>query len=99
MLDAVWHDVRYCLRSLRRSPGFSAVVILTLMLSVGANTALFSVLNALVFRTLPVQTPHQLAMLSLADPRDGRIRFVYLSPFSAFQARQQTFETVTPYSG
>ena len=48
MIDALLLDVRYCLRSLVRSPGFSSVVILTLMLAVGANTALFSVLNGLV---------------------------------------------------
>jgi hypothetical protein len=48
MLDALLHDVRYGVRSLRRSPGFSVVVILTLMLSIGASTALISLLNASV---------------------------------------------------
>ena len=99
MLETVLHDVRYSLRSLRRSPGFSAVVILTLTLGVAASTSVFSVLNALVLRALPVDAPGQLALLTLSDPRDARQRPIYVSPFAAFQARQQTFETVTPYSG
>jgi predicted permease len=99
MWDALLHDGRYSLRLLRRSPGFTAVVLFTLMLTVGATAALYSVLNALVFRSLPVSAPDRLALLSLSDPRDGRMRFVYLSPFAAYQNRQKSFETIAPYSG
>jgi predicted permease len=99
MLDALLLDVRYCLRSLRHSPGFSAVVVLTLMLAVGANTALFSVLNALLMRKLPVREPDRLVVLSLRDPRSDQLRFVYFDTFNAFLARQRAFDAVAPYSG
>ena len=99
MGDALVLDIRYCLRSLVRSPGFSSVVILTLMLAVGANTALFSVLNGLVLRKLPVPEPDRLVDVSLADPQSGMIRMIYLDPLDAFRARQHVFDLMAPYSG
>src|SRR5438093_12601388 len=99
MIDALILDVRYCLRSLVRSPGFSFVVILTLMLAVGANTALFSVLNGLVLRKLPVPEPDRLVDVSLADPQSGMIRMIYFDPLDAFRARQHVFDLMAPYSG
>jgi predicted permease len=56
-------DLRYALRILRRAPGFSAVVIISLALGIGANTAIFSALNAVMLRMLPVKEPEQLVML------------------------------------
>src|SRR5436305_508674 len=67
MIDALLLDVRYCLRSLVRSPGFSSVVILTLMLAVGANTALFSVLNGLVQR-ITMDTSPPLTIIGVTPP-------------------------------
>src|SRR5213083_606152 len=99
MIDALLLDIRYCLRSLRGSPGFVSVVILTLMLAVGANTALFSVLNAVVLRQLPVPEPDRLVNVALADPQSNTIRMIYLDVMAAFQARQHVFETMAPYSG
>jgi predicted permease len=99
VLDALLHDVRYSLRSLRRAPGFSVVVIVTLALAVGANTALFSLFNAIVLRMLPVTAPERLAVISLTDERGLQTRFIYGSTFAEFRARQQTFETVSMYSG
>lgn len=57
MLDRITPDVRYALRSFRRSQGFAAVAMLSLALGVGANTAMFQLLDAVSVRTLPVPLP------------------------------------------
>src|SRR5688500_17476647 len=56
-------DLRLALRSLLKNPGFSAVVIVTLALGIGANTAIFSLLNAVILRTLAVPAPHELSLM------------------------------------
>jgi predicted permease len=60
MLDTLIQDTRYATRSLRRTPGFLAAAIATLALGIGANTAIFSLINAVLFRTLPLQAPDEL---------------------------------------
>ncbi len=63
-IEQTIQDLRYALRMLRKSPGFAAVVIVTLGLGIGANTAIFSVINAVMFRALPVQDPQHLVIFS-----------------------------------
>ncbi len=63
-LETVWQDVQYALRQLRRSPGFGAAAVLSLALGIGANTAIFSLLDQVLLRPLPVRDPHELVLLN-----------------------------------
>jgi len=67
LLEQFLRDVRYAFRSLRKSPGFAGAAVGTLALGIGANTAIFQLLDAVRLRTLPVKDPQQLAIVQLAD--------------------------------
>jgi predicted permease len=70
-LDKLLRDVRFGIRSLLQSPGFTAAAVLTLALGIGANTAVFSVMNAVLLRSLPVNNPERLVYLRTSNPPRG----------------------------
>lgn len=99
MLDALWIDIRHSLRGLRRSPGFSLVVIATVALAIAANTAIFSLLNAIVLRTVPVSDADRLVAISTSDTQTTQLGFIYADTFTAFRAQQRSFATLSMYNG
>lgn len=95
-------DLRLAARQLRKQPGFAVTAIVTLGLGIGANVAMFQLLNALTLRTLPVRAPHELAEIRLTgDGRDGRHtgrnRQVSLPQFSAIASRQEAFTSLMAF--
>src|SRR5258706_11473652 len=66
-MQTLWRDLRYALRMLEKSPGFTAVAIASLALGIGANTAIFQLIDAVRLRTLPVKNPQELAEVKIAN--------------------------------
>jgi len=100
---AVWHDVRYALRGLGRSPGFAAIAIVTLALGIGANTAMFAVINAVLLKPLPFRDADRLMLVHTLRPepelpgiyREG----VWSYPkYQTFLRAQDVFEETALFS-
>ncbi|HWC16837.1 MAG TPA: ABC transporter permease, partial [Terriglobales bacterium] len=72
-MDSFLQDVRFALRQLTKSPAFTITAVVTLALGIGANTAIYSLLDQVMLRSLPVQSPEQLARLSATGSDRGRI--------------------------
>ncbi len=76
-LETFWQDIRFGARTLRKNPGFTAVAVLTLALGIGANTAIFSVVYAVLLQPLPYRDPARLVALNETTPRVGDISVSY----------------------
>jgi putative ABC transport system permease protein len=98
-LDQLAADVRYALRALRRNPGFAAVVVVTLALGIGVNTALFSVVNALLLRALPYKDANRLVYVTEFWPHEPIIPGPPNFDFTNWRAHSHLVEQIEGYGG
>jgi predicted permease len=106
-MNGLLQDVRYGLRQLRKSPGFTAVAVITLALGIGANTAVFSVMNAVLLRSLPVRDPQRLYYVQIGNEGSpppsvsstGNSNTSFSEPvFEALRQREDVFSDLIAYA-
>jgi predicted permease len=90
-METLWQNVRYSVRRLRRSPGFTSVAVLSLALGIGANTAIFSLVYALLLRTLPVRDPGELVELLHRYPGEPHLNGFSLQAYQLMREHNHVF--------
>ncbi len=99
-LEILWHDIRFGLRMLARSPAFAVVAVLTLALGIGANTAIFSVVNATLIRPLPYPNAQRLVMVwETRLPNQNKQNVTSPATFLNWQEHNSVFEQLAAISG
>ena len=95
--ESVVHDVRYAVRQLLASPAFTIVILMTLALAIGANTAIFSVINGVLLKRLPYEQPDHLIRIFLSNADYPKFE---LNPFDFldFRARNHSFESMAAFT-
>ena len=99
-LDTLLQDIRYGIRMLAKSPGFTSVAVLTLALGIGANTAIFSVVNAVLLESLPFRDPSRLISVMETKSSQG-LDWLFVTPnnFFEWQRRSTSFESIAASHG
>ena len=96
-LDSIWQDLRFGLRGLRRNPGFTAAVVLTLGLGIGANSAIFSVVNGLMLRPLPVRDADRLTVLAVSNGPGDMPEALSRLLMEDYRSQSDAFEDMVGY--
>ena len=97
LLEDSYADLRYALRQLSRAPLFAIATIVTLGLGIGANTAVFSLMNAVLLRPLPFPEPERLVAVRSIDRRDGHLTNLSYPTFFDFRGKSRVFEHIVCY--
>ena len=96
-MTGLFQDMRYALRQLRKSPAFTVVAVITLALAVGANTAIFSVVHAVLLESLPIRQIDRLAMVWGRNPSRGDMQFpISAGDFTDWRQKNDVFEDIAP---
>src|SRR5262245_55562864 len=98
-MQTLWQDLRYGARALLKTPGFTSVAVITLALGIGANTAIFSVVNAALLRRLPYDATRLVAVESFNPQKEKRAYGASPADFWDWGQQSRTFEQLTMYSG
>src|SRR5262245_50847597 len=98
LIEEFMQDVRLAVRSLLRSRSFTAVVLLTLTLGIGANTAIFSIVNGVILRPFSYPNPEQLMFLTTKFPNLGPQFWVSAPEYLEFREMNQSFSNVGAYT-
>src|SRR5215204_6355328 len=98
-MNTFLQDLRYGVRILLKQPGFTFVAVITLALGIGANTAIFSLVNSILLRPLPFREPDRVVRLIQASPKLGLATWgVSQADFAAYREQNRSFETVAIYN-
>jgi predicted permease len=98
-MHSLWQDLRYCLRVLSRNPGFTALAVLTVALGIGANTAIFSILDPLLLRELPVHHPDELIWVTAIGTFGLPAEASEVETYYAYRDKASAFTSVLAFSG